>query len=152
MGIFTRQAVEAKLVRARAVAGSEPAEQVSAERRATEICFQDPTGKWITLKGYADERDLSYSGALWRYKEWGTGDPRFWDMRKSPKDVKLGGATRADVRVISWRGVTRTVREWAEYLGITVQAMWQRLKKWGICERTFTPPRRRKGNLATGTG
>lgn len=145
MGMFSRQAGKEHMA---GKAGSAD----DRRRVKDEICFPDPSGRWITLKQYADERGLSYNGALWRFNEWGVKDPRFWDGRRSPSDIKLGGATRADVTKVTWLNVTKTVREWADFLGITVQAMWQRLKKWGVCERTFRPKRASRGNKAAQAG
>lgn len=143
MGVFSRDGVRSYF---RVEPAKAPAAPVVKE---PEIVVTSPQGESMTLVAYADRMGLSYKGALWRYHEWGPGDERFWQMRRCPKDVKLGGATRPYVLKLSWLGVTKTVSEWAEYLGISVQAMWQRYKKWGICERTFRP---RGGRRAAASG
>ena len=46
---------------------------------------------------------------------------------------------RTNNRLIEWDGRTQTLQQWAEELGLPHNTLWNRLKNWGECERTFTP-------------
>lgn len=121
-----------------------PVPERPGSRRRPRLLIPHPeTGAVHTVREVEEMLGIKGNTVVYRYHKYGPDDMRFWAPRISPPDVALGGATRKDVALFSWNGRTMTARGWAEFLGITVQAFWRRVKKWGPKHpKTFAPAMR----------
>lgn len=56
--------------------------------------------------------------------------------------LKLQSRNKRTTKVISYKGETKSVQEWAECIGISYKNLWARLKRWGEVEKCFLTPLR----------
>lgn len=50
----------------------------------------------------------------------------------------IKGILPANTKAVTWNGITRSQKAWARHLGISDNAFRKRLKRLGLCEKTFS--------------
>lgn len=112
------------------IEGLNPAPPSAAETPITH------DGVTRTMQEWADHLHLTIDGFRCRIARYGTEHPRTW----RPRIKRKAWGPSARTRYLTWEGVRRTLREWADHLGITPQTLHGRLKRWGEDDpRAFAP-------------
>lgn len=65
-----------------------------------------------------------------------------WPLEKA---LTVPVAAHEDAEAVTIRGITRTVTEWADWLGISRETVYARIKHgWSVRDALFTPRRKRR--------
>lgn len=90
-------------------------------------------GRTLTLRQWANELGVRYATLSYRLTR---GLPL--EQALTPKKLKV----RRDTKRYTVNGITKTLPEWAEHIGITYSALAQRLTRHTLAEAIAIPPRR----------